>query len=489
MLKMNHYYAIQTLLDNGISVSQIAKQLNIDRKTVRKIRTVLQQGTLLDSQGNLRPPTIERHSQFDPFREEIKEYLDQGFPATVMCRLLNEKHHTQFKYNSLKVYVQRLRPKETYVPQLTPIAEEAQVDFGYAGYVLDQGKKRKTWVFCMVLGYSRYAYYELTTDQKVETFIRCHIHAFEFFGGCPKIVRIDNLKAAVLEASLYEPIYQREYSQFLSHYQCQPITCRIRRGQDKGKVESGVKYFKSNFLKGRSLTDFTTAQQDVKVWVNQTCNQRIHGTTKRIPAQEFTKEKSVLTTLPSQRYEIYSFGKRRVNSYGHVCILHNFYSVPFQYRGEDTHFKSNGSIITFYNGNYEPIATHPLSKDTGQFITKPEHIDPHKIRKSDQHFETQAHQSGMAIHQFLTLLKEKQPWQWHRMMNGVFQLIPRFTAEVVNLACQHALKYQLYGYQAVKRICEKKLYVENETKDTSVRAGGFNHDLKSYDILTERSSQ
>lgn len=88
--------------------------------------------------------------------------------------------------------------------------EEAQVDFGYVGYTLDnKGNRRKTWIFNMRLSYSRLDFYKKVYDQKVETFISCHIAAFHYFGGIPRSVKIDNLKAAILEANFYEPVYQR----------------------------------------------------------------------------------------------------------------------------------------------------------------------------------------------------------------------------------------------------------------------------------------
>jgi len=79
----------------------------------------------------------------------------------------------------------------------------------------DNGKRRKTWVFNMRLSHSRYDYYQKVYDQKVETFIACHINAFEFFGGVPEYVKIDNLKAAILKANFYEPVYQLMYKHFL----------------------------------------------------------------------------------------------------------------------------------------------------------------------------------------------------------------------------------------------------------------------------------
>ena len=125
--------------------------------------------------------------------------------------------------------------------------EEAQVDFGYLGLTYYKGKKRKTWVFNMRLSYSRLDYYEIVYDQRVETFIQGHINAFYYFAGIPQYVKIDNLKAAILKANFYEPIYQELYKNFAYHYGFHPLPCRVRRPNDKGKVESGIKYVKNNF--------------------------------------------------------------------------------------------------------------------------------------------------------------------------------------------------------------------------------------------------
>jgi len=114
----------------------------------------------------------------------------------------------------------KLKKKENIFVRIhTQPGEEAQVDFGYLGMSRDDsGKNKKTWIFNMRLSYSRLDYYEKVYDQKVDTFVRCHINAFEFFGGVPKYVKIDNLKAAILEANFYEPIYQQVYKDFAKYY-------------------------------------------------------------------------------------------------------------------------------------------------------------------------------------------------------------------------------------------------------------------------------
>ena len=211
----------------------------------------------------------------------------------------------------------------------------------------------------MILCHSRYAYYELVFDQSAQTFIDCHIHAFEYFGGVPKVVRIDNLKAAVLKANFYEATLQIEYAAFLKYYGSSGITCRIRRGQDKGKVESSVKYVKYNFIKGLRTDDYYEAKIELNKWLNETCNCRIHGTTRKIPSVEYqNREKSLLISLPQTRYEIFIMGKRKVSNYGHISFKHNYYSVPHKYKNENVHIKSNNRIIKIFNSKYQEIAVH-----------------------------------------------------------------------------------------------------------------------------------
>jgi transposase len=101
----------------------------------------------------------------------------------------------------------------------------------------------------MVLSHSRYTYFQLVTTQKLSSFIECHYKAFEYFGGVPKTVKLDNLKAGVITPDFYEPLLQEQYAGFLAHYRSAPIACKVRRPEEKGKVESAIKYVKNNFLK------------------------------------------------------------------------------------------------------------------------------------------------------------------------------------------------------------------------------------------------
>ena len=150
----------------------------------------------------------------------------------------------------------------------------------------------------MRLSYSRLDYYEVVYDQRVETFIQCHVNAFYYFGGIHQYVKIDNLKAAILKANFYESIYQELYKNFAHHYGFNHLPCRVRRPNDKGKVESEIKYVKNNFFLGRKFSGEKDVKERLSRWNTKT-NHRVRGTTRKVPQEVFEKEEKVkLIPLP-----------------------------------------------------------------------------------------------------------------------------------------------------------------------------------------------
>lgn len=172
----------------------------------------------------------------------------------------------------------------------------------------------------MRLSYSRLDYYEIVFEQT---------HAFRYFAGVPCVVKIDNLKARILEAHFYEPIYQRLYKQFADHYGFDALPCRVREPQEKGKVESGIKYVKNNFFAGRSFQSYIELSHQLREWLDNYCNERIHGTIKEKPRVLFeTKEKAQLKPLPLKPFHMEVRGTRKVHKDCHIILEHNFFLYP-----------------------------------------------------------------------------------------------------------------------------------------------------------------
>ena len=222
----------------------------------------------------------------------------------------------------------------------------------------------------MTLSYSRYMYAEITLDQTVRTFILCHINAFRFFGGVPEIVKIDNLKAAIVEADFYEPIVQRNYAAFAEHYGFLPDPCRVRMPTDKGKVESNIKYVKNNCFKGREFADLRDAQKFLSEWLQDTANIRIHGTTGKRPEEVFhAKEQLALRPLPDKEFYLTRSQTLTVRTDCHVMYEGNLYSVPYvvlcqekvQVKRELFQYTPHHPSITQPAGTAPPISAYTVA--------------------------------------------------------------------------------------------------------------------------------
>nr|WP_266367489.1 helix-turn-helix domain-containing protein [Tellurirhabdus rosea] len=167
------YLTIQTLRNRGMSQQQIANQLGISRRTVRKILDRL-------AQGHQQPARQVRSKKLDDSFQAVKALFEQGLTAKLIFqRLTTRQPPIQVSYRSVVRFVNQLKGKEVYVYQHSAPGSEAQVDFGYLGQFEHQGKQRKVWVFAMLLAHSRYAYYRAVLDQSVATFIECHWRAFD----------------------------------------------------------------------------------------------------------------------------------------------------------------------------------------------------------------------------------------------------------------------------------------------------------------------
>jgi transposase len=452
--------------------------LGISRNTVRSIARQLES-------GQETPKDQSRKKRLQDYQNEIVTMMNKGKSSVLIHEHLVGRYQLAVDYTTVSRFVKELKGTEVYVPVLTPPGQEAQVDFGYIGRVMKDGKRVKVWAFCMVLSYSRYGFYCLVTNQSVESFLRCHWLAFEYFCGVPQIVRIDNLKAGVITPDFFEPVYQEEYARFLDHYGSHPIACRPYTPQHKGKVERGVGYLKSNFVKRYSDhdLDYYGMAQHLSVWLESVCNARKHGTTRKIPAEVFQQEeRAVLQSLPALRYEYPLIEQRKVDSYGHVHYGYNFYSVPDYLSGQELTVKVTGSILRVYQGQLE-ITCHAVADGKGIYVTKKEHQPAYKTKKDLHWYEEKAAEMGNEVTAFMELARQYRPVHWYDYMKGVISLSKVYPHQEINLACKRAVMYNSISYQTVKNILDKKLFAEEPELIPNVAFGGWGHELSIYDQI------
>ena len=448
------YTTIKTLWEKTKNKTEIARLTGHDWKTVAKVIKSIEKGIEI-------PQYKPRESLIDDYKEKILELLEQDLSGVRIHEKLIEDGFIG-SYPTVKRYINKIKRKENIFIRIhTEPGEEAQVDFGYLGMSKnDSGKNKKTWVFNMRLSYSRLDYYEKVYDQKVETFIACHIHAFEFFGGVPQYVRIDNLKAAILEVSFYEPVYQQMYKDFAAYYSFSPIPRRVASPNDKGKVESGIKFVKSNFCKGRSFVSGTDLDRQLRVW-NKDKNNRIHGTTRKVPYEIFMEEeKAVLDSLPPSRFAISKISTRKVYHDCHIYVDYNYYSVPYEYAGKTVDIEIGDKLLKV-SYRQEQIALHTRITLKGQFSTVSSHYPDFKVFDYTQYQDIYKQKVSL-VGPYCTKLFDQavaeKPKHWGRTIKGILSLTNFYSNDTVEASCRRALAYGIAEYQTVKAICKNAAY-------------------------------
>lgn len=470
-------YTIKTLYEKGMSQRAIAKELGIHRQTVKKyIDSIKEQG--------VKEPKINKTRILDSYKQQILNWVQDELSAQLIHDKLQENNSVNISYPTVARYVKELKKEhqEVFIPMISKPGEEAQVDYGYVGKFMINGKLTKIWCFVMTLSYSRYHYVELVASQSIESFIRSHIHAFEYFSGVPETVKIDNLKAGVIHADFYQPEIQTQYAEFLNYYNSAPITARVRRPQDKGKVEAGVKYVKNNFIKGLTHNDFEKAKEELKKWIEKT-NRRTHGTIKKVPENLFYQnEKKELISLPCKRFEVYNVSKRKVNRFAHIAFGNNFYSVPAQYVAIEIQIKYTDSLLRIYH-NGQQIASHPIHQGKGQYITCEHHKPDCKQYKSKEYYLESAAKIGEFTFSFSQKIIHNKPKDYQQILRGIFSLSEKYGKDKVEAACKQALNYDALSYRTIKNICQNPEIIPKEVLAV-MDSGGFYNDLKVYDNLS-----
>jgi transposase len=480
MYGMDTHTTVKTLLSKGFSRRKIAEQLGIHRKVIKRIEQGLSSGSGRDC--------YLREKKLAGFEQQVKDLLLLDLTAELIHQKLVKEHSLSVSYATVSRFVRQLKANpESFVPMHCAAGAEAQVDFGYLGvFERSDGTKVKVWVFCMVLSHSRLGYFEAVTDQSVETFIRCHIRAFEAFCGAPKMVRLDNLKAGVTVPDFYEPIIQEQYASFLAYYGSAALPCRIRTPEHKGKVESGVKYVKNNFLRGLGHRDFKRLSADLYTWTNQIANRRTHGTTKRMPLEVWQHtERDALLPLPNLRYEFYHVEERKVTRFGHVIFQNNYYSVPYQLVGQTLRLYSNGALLRISNEGQEVALHRALNDDKGRYITQDAHLPPHKQQHGAEHYARRVEQEiGPEALELMRLMQQNHISHWKEKVRGLLSLCRLHPPERVREACRRALDHGLCSFRSVRDICA---IIEHSPPPIQFSAppgaGGMAHDLSIYDQL------
>ena len=462
----------------GETDRQIARDLLVSRKTVKKYRVWAQQQDVLTAplpdpatlQAQLKatfpvsaPPAIL--SKVTPFRDQVVTLRQRGVECRAIYDILREQHGFAGSYGSVYRFVRHLEPRtpEAFVRVETGPAEEAQVDFGYADRLRDPESDtlRKAWAFVMTLSFSRHSSVEFVFDQDVDTWLRCHRRAFEWFGGGVRRVVLDNLKAAIVHAALYDPVVQRAYREGAEHYGFLISPCRPRTPEHKGKVEQGgVHYVKRNFLAGRAFRDVREANDRGLVWCVETAGRRIHGTTKEQPLARFDViEREALLPLPATPYALATWKQAKLHPDCHVVFDHAFYSAPHRLIGQKLWVRAADTSVRIFH-QHELVATHPRATRRGQRLTTADHLPPAKVAgllATPASCVRRAQDIGPATADVIGRLLGERPLDRLRTAMGILKLAHKFGPRRLEAACARAVQFDDMTYGTLKRILDRGL--------------------------------
>lgn len=377
---------------------------------------------------------------------------------------MQRQHGFTGGYNSIQRYVKVLKAQSINVTTILEFkpGECAQVDFGSGPKLICDitGEVISTWIFVMVLAWSRHMYAEIVLHQDVETWLGCHRRAFNFFNGVPNKIIIDNAKCAITKACYYDPVVQRSYADYAEAYGFIISPCPPREPQKKGRVESGVKYVKKNFVPLRQFRHQVDANKQLMQWILETAGNRIHGTTREKPITLFTQtEGLVLKSLPDNIPECAVWAKVKVHGDCHIMYLKCRYSVSYKFARQELWLRASETTVRIYH-EHALIALHPRLFQPGLKSTLEEHLPPNArwyCMKDSQWCLEQAKKAGEHCEQVIQKLLTNSVTDYLRAAQGIVSLQKKYGNARLDAACRRALIFQSAHYKTIKSILQKGL--------------------------------
>ena len=299
MINRENQVEIEVLYRQGKGIREIARETGIARNTVR--------AALRGERDEEYGPRGPRPTKLEPYKEYVRERLQRAGPvvlsATVLLREIRARGYAG-GVTQLKEFLASIRPKPAVEPVIrfeTEPGKQLQIDF--VDFRRGPSPLR---AFTAELGYSRYAYVEFTDNERTETLVACLERALEFFNGVPSHILCDNPKTIVIERNAYaegKHRYNRHLLELAKHYGVGIRLCAPYRAQTKGKVERFHRYLRESFFAPlqtaqSELVDVVTANREVRLWLDEIANCRIHATLKERPCDRFADEQKALSALP-----------------------------------------------------------------------------------------------------------------------------------------------------------------------------------------------
>ncbi len=491
-IKVNQQQTIVALRQQGWSKRRIARELGLDRKTVRRHLAAHSKSPSNPRTGSevelSKSPTGQAGSEpaweskspgnprtgswplggagpdslCEPWKEWIEAALNGGLSIQRIYQDLVAEHQFGGSYDSVWRFVRRLE-RVLELPfrriEVEPGAE-LQVDFGQGAWVIENGKRRRPHLFRAVLSFSRKGYSEAVWRQTTESFIRCLENAFRYLGGVTRTVIIDNLGAAVSHADWFDPDLNPKLEEFCRHYGVAILPTKPATPRHKGKIESGVNYGQENALKGRSFESLSGQNLHLLEWETHVADKRIHGTTKQQGAKIFNEvEKPRRLPLPASLFPVFEEAQRTVHRDGHIELARAYYSVPPEYLGRKVWVRWESRLVRIYNQRWEQIALH-TRHEPGKFSTDAAHIHDHKralIERGADWLLDRARLIGKYSGTWAEQMFHQRGPYAIRVLHGLLALAEKHPSAELERSCQQAIQYGAWRLRDLRQLLNRSV--------------------------------
>jgi transposase len=332
-----------------------------------------------------------RREDWRPYRRAAKadtllaphaEFLRQRAPrvcysARILFQELTRLHGFRGSYETVKRFVAPLRSLQakaeaTQMRFETPPGKQSQIDWGESRVPFRSGPYR-VHIFVLTLGFSRRSFFWGAPNEQLGTFLEAHERAFEHFGGRTAEHLYDRPRTVCVPNPERKVVWNGTFRAFADYWGFEPRLCQPYRARTKGKVESGVKYVKRNFLPGRSFIDIVDFQEQLAEWNATIADVRVHGTTHEVPLERFARELPALAPTANHPSFLTDVRLSRIVASDYLVSLDTHrYSVPFTLIGETVEVKRCTDVVQIFHRG-ELIATHRRLPGKYGLSIQPEH--------------------------------------------------------------------------------------------------------------------
>lgn len=369
MIGRDRWEEIHRLAASHVAIAEIARRLDVDRKTVARC---LRQEVWQPYRRAARAETLL--TPHVPFLQERAPAV--GYSARILWQELRTRHGYTGSYETVKRFVrprreEGLRAALTWTRFETPPGAQSQIDWGQARVVFG-GRPVVRHLFVLTLGFSRRSFYLPCPAETLSELLDAHERAFEYFGGHTREHLYDRPRT-VCRPTESGTVWNPTFRAFADFWGFEPRLCRPYRAQTKGKVESGIKYFRRNFLPGRTFRDDADMSEQLGEWMATVADLRVHGTTHERPIDRFSREQGALIpATPPRRFHRETRQSRIVASDYLLSFETNRYSVPFGLIGRTVEVHRQGDVLVIFHRG-EVVARHHLLTGQHQLAILPEH--------------------------------------------------------------------------------------------------------------------